>query len=842
MAMMDSTMRIVNFLLVLMAAFGTWQVAICTSLYGNVTDRLSLIAFKEEAISLDPTKALVSWNDSTHFCNWEGLIGQISPSLGNLTFLRRLVLSKNAFTGEISLSITRLRRLQILILTNTLRGMIPNFANSSSLKNLQLANNVLVGQFPDLPYHLQHLELEYNGLAGTIPASLANITTLTTFSCEGNNIKGNIPDELGKLPGMKFLAAGENQLAGRFPRAVMNLSALTVLSLPVNRLSGVTPNNLGTSQPNLQTLLGNNFFGGYIPHSLTNASNLHLLDMSNNNFTGVVPSSIGQLTTLSFRNLEKNQLQARNRQGWEFMNSSANCTRLHHISLASNHLEGPVPKSLGSLSNQLQVLYLGKNKLSGGFPSGIENLPNLVALALHDNQFTGELPEWLGTLKGLQIMGLSRNNFTGFIPSSLSNLSRLVSLFLDSNKFGMLTKEIFGILTIIQTDLSSNNLDGQLPKEVGNAKQFVNIPNTLGNCESLQYVKLDRNIFSGTIPTSLGKLSTLQVLNLSRNNLTGPIPVPLGSLHLLEKLDLSFNHLKGEVPRQGIFRNVTALRIDGNQELCGGALELHLLALAIPLASIVLIVIVISVMVFWKGKQKANFLYMPSFDSKFPKVSYSDLARATEGFSGSNLIGKLFQDRTVVAVQVFSLETGGAQKSFITECNSLRNLRHLNLVPILTACSSSDSEGNDFKALVYKLCIVVDVAGALEYLHHRSQGTIVHCDLKPRNILLDNNMTAHIGDFGLARFKVDSAASSFADSISASSIGIKGTIGYVAPEEEHDVSEETSSLECLLSVLKVGLSCANPSPNERMDMQRVAAGLHGIKEAYLRGTEVTLRN
>nr|TKV99571.1 hypothetical protein SEVIR_8G052500v2 [Setaria viridis] len=710
-------MRIVNFLLVLMAAFGTWQVAICTSLYGNVTDRLSLIAFKEEAISLDPTKALVSWNDSTHFCNWEGLIGQISPSLGNLTFLRRLVLSKNAFTGEISLSITRLRRLQILILTNTLRGMIPNFANSSSLKNLQLANNVLVGQFPDLPYHLQHLELEYNGLTGTIPASLANITTLTT-------------------------------------------------------------------------------------------------------------------------------------QGWEFMNSSANCTRLHHISLASNHLEGPVPKSLGNLSNQLQVLYLGKNKLSGGFPSGIENLPNLVALAIHDNQFTGELPKWLGTLKGLQIMGLSRNNFTGFIPSSLSNLTINLSFLTLTNL------EIFGIPTIIQIDLSSNNLDGQLPREV----------------------------------------------------------VPLGSLHLLEQLDLSFNHLQGEVPTQGIFRNVTALRIDGNQELCGGALELHLLAcpvipvrsrkkkhsivpkVAIPLASIVLLVIVISVMVFWKGKQKANFLSMPSFHSKFPKVSYSDLARATEGFSGSNLIGKgryscvyqgkLFQDRTVVAVKVFSLETG-AQKSFVTECNSLRNLRHLNLVPILTACSSSDSEGNDFKALVYKfmprgdlhallysaqnnantstsnrttlaqrLCIVVDVAGALEYLHHSSQGTIVHCDLKPRNILLDNNMTAHIGDFGLARFKVDSAASSFADSISASSIGIKGTIGYVAPEKRptDDMFKDRLNIvrfvemnfpDRILQIMDpdlVGLSCANPSPNERMDMQRVAAGLHGIKEAYLRGTEVTLRS
>lgn len=61
-------------------------------------------------------------------------------------------------------------------------------------------------------------------------------------------------------------------------------------------------------------------------------------------------------------------------------------------------------------------------------------------------------------------------------------------------------------------------------------------------------------------------------------------------------------------------------------------------------------------------------------------------------------------------------------------------------------------------------------------------------------------------------------------------------------EDERDVSQVTSvamkmkenSLECILSVLKVGLCCANPSPNERMDMQGVAARLHGIKEAYLR--------
>jgi serine/threonine protein kinase len=82
--------------------------------------------------------------------------------------------------------------------------------------------------------------------------------------------------------------------------------------------------------------------------------------------------------------------------------------------------------------------------------------------------------------------------------------------------------------------------------------------------------------------------------------------------------------------------------------------------------------------------------------------------------------------------------------------------------------------------MAQRISIVVDVADALDYLHHNNQGEMVHCDLKPSNILLDENMTAHVGDFGLARFKVDSTTLSHGNP-NTSSIGLVGTIGYVAP-------------------------------------------------------------
>ncbi|XP_040363117.1 probable LRR receptor-like serine/threonine-protein kinase At3g47570 [Rosa chinensis] len=155
------------------------------------------------------------------------------------------------------------------------------------------------------------------------------------------------------------------------------------------------------------------------------------------------------------------------------------------------------------------------------------------------------------------------------------------------------------------------------------------------------------------------------------------------------------------------------------------------------------------------------------------QVSYNTLLKATDRFSSENLIGvgtfgsvyKVFIDRAqvLVAVKVFNLLHQGSLKSFIAECEVLRSIRHSNIVKIITSCSSIDFRGNDFKALVY------------EFMEN------VHCDLKPSNILLDNDLTGRVSDFGLARFL--SKPNNISTNL-PSVIKLRGPVSYVAPEYE----------------------------------------------------------
>ena len=63
-------------------------------------------------------------------------------------------------------------------------------------------------------------------------------------------------------------------------------------------------------------------------------------------------------------------------------------------------------------------------------------------------------------------------------------------------------------------------------------------------------------------------------------------------------------------------------------------------------------------------------------------------------------------ENMVVAVKVLNMQRHGAMKSFMTECESLKDIRHHNLVKLLTAFLSTDFQGNEFRTLIYELCLM----------------------------------------------------------------------------------------------------------------------------------------
>ncbi|KAF7825808.1 putative LRR receptor-like serine/threonine-protein kinase [Senna tora] len=823
---------------------------------GNDTDYLALLKF-QESISSDPYHVMSSWNASNHFCNWHGITcshkhqrvtglklrgyglrGVVSPHLGNLSFLRNLNLDNNSFYGEIPAELGRLFRLQNLtVRNNTLKGDIPiNLTRCTEMRQLVLSSNSLTGKIPleiGSLNKLERLSLFTNKLTGQIPASVWNLTSLLFLTVGFNNFEGSIPEEIGHLKNLSFLSIDGNKFFGELPSSLYNLSSLTVISVASNQLiHGTLPNNLFSNLPNLQVLnLDGNQISGSIPTSITNASFLQTFDISDNYFVGKIPS-LEKLKHLQWLNLAGNILGNNFNNDLDFIKSLKNCSELEVLGLANNNFGGVLPDSIANLSTQLVQLAIGGNNIYGTIPATLGKYTNLIALALGFNRLTGTIPASFGKLQKIQLLELGENQFSGEIPISLGNLSQLVELSIPKNNLEGKIPPIFGNWKyLLFLYLSVNNFTGDIPFQDLSVSPLSKLLN------------LSHNSFNGSLPVEVGALKNLGTMDISENYLFGEIPETIGecislqNISVLEYLNISFNMLDGEVPTEGVFRNASAISVVGNNKLCGGISELHLKPCPIKLNqqskhrhlkfSVIIICVAVCVslllssilVIHWRRKEnKTSSSTAPTID-QLSKVSYQNLHSATEGFSTINLIGygsfgsvykgRLESEDKIVAVKVLNLQKKGAHKSFISECNALKNCRHRNLVKVLTCCSSIDYKGQEFKALVFeymsngsleewlhmdaesldhqprtlgldrRLNILYDVASALHYLHYECEQPVVHCDLKPSNILLDDDMVAYVSDFGLSRLISTFNGTSNKQN---STTGIKGTIGYAPPE------------------------------------------------------------
>ncbi|KAK7407011.1 hypothetical protein VNO78_08651 [Psophocarpus tetragonolobus] len=779
--------------------------------------------------------------------------GKIPQELGRLLQLQNLSLTNNSLEGEVPTNLTRCSNLKELhLFGNNLIGKIP----------------IEIGSLQKL----QEMSIGVNNFSGAIPSSIGNLSSLISLSMGVNSLEGNIPQEICHLKNLTMISLHVNKMRGTFPSCFYNMSSLTIISVANNQFNDSFPPNMFHTLPNLREfLVGGNDISGPIPTSIINASVLQTFDVGKNHLMGQIPS-LGKMQHLWFLSLYSNNLGDNSTMDLDFLKSLANCSKLQVVSISYNKFGGSLSNSIGNFSTQLSQLYLGGNQISGKIPTELGNLINLTILTMEINHFEGIIPTTFGKFQKLQKLELSRNKLSGPIPDFIGNLTQLYYLgiaenmlegkippsigscqklqYLDlwrNNLRGSIPLEVFSLFTLTnKLDLSENSLSGNLPNEIGRLKNigtidvsenhlFGDIPETIGDCTSLEYLYLQQNSFHGNIPSSLVSLKGLRVLDMSQNHLVGSIPKDLQSISFLEYFNVSFNMLEGQIPMEGVFRNVSEIDLIGNNKLCGGVSELHLppclikgnepikhlnfMSIAMMIVSVVAFLLILP-FIYWMRirSEKKTSSDLPIIN-QLSKVSYQNLHHGTNGFSAQNLVGSgnfgsvykgtiELDGDNVVAIKVLNLKKEGAHKSFIAECNALKDIRHRNLVKVLTCCSSIDHNGQEFKALVFeymtngslerwlhpeleiakqptrslnldeRLNIIINVASAFHYLHYECEQAIIHCDLKPSNVLLDDLLVAHVSDFGLARTLSTLAISPK----QTSTIEIKGTIGYAPPE------------------------------------------------------------
>lgn len=456
------------------------------------------------------------------------------------------------------------------------------------------------------------LTLPGNGLHGTLPAAIGDLSELQYLGLADNQLKEAIPAQLGDLAQLTGLFLQNNRLTGNIPGSFLQLEQLRVLDAGGNRrlcipetlefmewaarvgqvigprcaegdrealkeLFGETGGSgwvdttgwladtvldewFGVDTDSLGRVsaldLGENGLTGMLPEVVGELSALGSLDVAGNGLTGELPRSLTDLPLEEFRYGETQLCVPHDAEFQEWLESvpQAEGNRPNCTPEAQREALIAFYKATDGPNWRRNDNWMTNAPIGDWLGVGVSRAGNVASLSLAYNGVRGTIPPEIGVLSGLQALDLNGNwGLTGPLPAELFSLSRLRVLRLFRvGLAGPLPPEIGQLTELRELMLRYSGLGGPIPAEIG---QLV----------KLERLNMGQNDLSGPIPSELGNLVHLEYLGLWDNELTGDIPAELGNLTRLADLDFEQNQLTGSIPATfGNLANVEVLRLNDN--------------------------------------------------------------------------------------------------------------------------------------------------------------------------------------------------------------------------------------------------------------------------------------
>jgi len=764
------------------------------------------------------------------------LSGNIPTNIGNLTNLLRLYLHGNMFSGTIPSSLGNCSKLEDLDLSfNHFRGEIPvSIWRIQSLVHILVHNNNLFGELPLEMTNLKCLKnvsLFENQFSGVIPQSLGINSSIMKLDCMNNKFSGNIPPNLCFGKHLLELNMGINQLQGGIPSDLGRCATLRRLFLNQNNFTGSLPDF--ASNLNLKYMdISKNNIGGPITSSLGNCTNLAYINLSRNKFAGLIPSQLGNLVNLVILDLAQNNLEG------SLPLRLSNCTKMDRFDVGFNFLNGSLPSSLRSWA-RITTLIFRENYFTGGIPEFLTEFSNLRELQLGGNLLGGEIPRWMGTLHNLFYgLNLSSNGLTGSIPSEIGKLGLLQSLDISLNNLTGSIYALESLVSLTEINVSYNLFNGSVPTGLmkllnSSPSSFMGSPLLCVSCLScIETSYVNPCVYKSTDHKGIGNVQIV-LIELGSSIFISALLLIMIRMYLLKRYKQEFkmscsplvmvlkamaklydcyNFGKGIVCKTQMTSDLKQQSYSERQPAPASDLNLKpdIERGAAPASDFNKWSYYIE-----KGVGRIGVTYAREFNisRKEKPLTLKDVVlQATENLNQCYIIGKGGHGtvyKAIIGQHVFAVkkvEFGWNKKKRLSimrnEIEVLGMFKHRNLIK-----HADYWIGEEYGLVLYEFMengslhdilhvkkppprltwnvrckIAVGIAQGLAYLHYDCVPRIVHRDIKPKNILVDDNMEPIIADFGTALCKqISEDSNSHSTTRKMLSSHVVGTPGYIAP-------------------------------------------------------------